>query len=134
MPWLSRWAVRLALVNLGVGITLGALLLAQKGLGSLPWSWSGLAAHVELMLIGWMTQFALGIAYWILPRLPGAAPRGHTLLAGLAFVLLNLGLVLAVMQPLLPGSGGMALARLLEALGLLAFGYAAWPRIRALKP
>ncbi|WP_322807364.1 hypothetical protein [Thermanaerothrix sp.] len=134
MPPLSRWAVRLALVYLGVGITLGALILAQKGLGSLPWAWSGLGAHVELMLIGWMTQFALGVAYWILPRLPGTAPRGNTLLAGLALVLLNLGLGLAVLAPFLPWSAGLTLARLSEVLGLLLFGYAVWPRIRTLKP
>lgn len=134
MPPLSRWAVRLALVYLGVGITLGALILAQKGLGSLPWAWTALGAHVELMLIGWMTQFALGIAYWILPRLPGAAPRGNVLLAGSAFIMLNLGLGLAVLAPSLPWPAGLSLAHLLEALGLLAFGRAAWPRIRALKP
>ncbi len=133
MPLLSRWAVRLALIALGAGSTLGALILIQKGLGTLPWAWSGLGAHVELMLIGWMTQFALGVAYWILPRLPGTAPRGNSILAGLAFILLNLGLLLALLASFRPWPWGLVLSRLLEVLGLLLFGLAVWPRIRALK-
>ncbi len=132
MPLLSRIAVRLALINLALGITLGALILVHKGLGILPWAWATLPAHVEWMLVGWMTQFALGIAFWILPRLPGPAPRGNEVLVALALGLLNLGLGLVLVAAFLPWPGGGGVGRLLEALGVLVFGWGVWPRIRAL--
>jgi len=95
MPRLSCWFVRSALINLMVGFTLGSVLLLAKAdvIDARVWLW--LPAHVDMLLAGWMIQLAMGIAYWILPRL-GEAGRGRVRLAVLAFVLLNVGLLLSV--------------------------------------
>ena len=95
MPRLSCWFVRSALINLMVGFTLGSVLLLAKAdmIDARVWLW--LPAHVDMLLAGWMIQLAMGIGYWILPRL-GEAGRGCVRLAGLAFVLLNVGLLLSV--------------------------------------
>jgi hypothetical protein len=69
--------VRAALLNLALGFSFGSLILWQKGAGGMPQAWRLLGAHIELVLVGWMLQFGLGVAYWILPRLrvDGRPPR-----------------------------------------------------------
>ncbi|NOZ73444.1 MAG: hypothetical protein GXP38_16340 [Chloroflexi bacterium] len=70
MPRLSTWFVRASLIYLALGVTLGGLLLAEKGIPFYPALWIALPVHMEFLLIGWMVQLAMGMAYWILP-LPG---------------------------------------------------------------
>ena len=62
MPRLSVWMIRTALVHLLVGFTLGALLLANKGVPIHPMVWRLLPIHIELLLLGWTLQLALGVA------------------------------------------------------------------------
>jgi hypothetical protein len=121
MPRLTVWALRLALVWWGVGLLLGALILAREALG-----WPALAAaipaHAEMVLVGWMIQFALGVAYWILPRVGVNVdhPPAHVVAA---FVLLNAGVILVV-------SGVLAAGRGAEALGVAGFVVHALRRVR----
>lgn len=109
MPRISVWMIRAALLHLGVGFTLGALLLWNKGAPFEPTIWRWLLPHVELLLFGWMLQLAMGVAAWILPRFSQEPRYGNLKLAWLAFLLLNAGLVLIVLgyvyEPdmLLPG-------------------------------
>jgi heme/copper-type cytochrome/quinol oxidase subunit 1 len=130
MPALSRWFIRASLVYLGLGVTLGGLLLANKGLDFYPLIWRSLPAHIEFLFLGWMVQVVLGVAYWILPRLPGSAPHGNERLAFLAFVLLNLGIWLIVAQSIFLLLGLSLAGRLLESLGAALFLVAVWPRIK----
>ena len=132
MPRLSAWAIRAALVYLGMGFTLGALLLANKGLPfSAPLSmltWRLFPAHVEFLLVGWTAQLALGVAFWILPRFTHGPKRGNEGLAWLALGLLNLGVWLVACGPL---AAALTLAgRIAEAGAALAFGVASWRRVR----
>ena len=121
MPRLTVWALRLALVWWGVGLLLGALILAREALG-----WPALAAaipaHAEMVLVGWMIQFALGVAYWILPRVGVNVdhPPAHVVAA---FVLLNAGVGCVL-------AGSLAAGRSLELLALVAFAIHAIPRVR----
>lgn len=98
MPRLTRVSLRLALVYLALGFTLGALMLANEGLGFWPWLWNLLPVHIAVLVFGWMVQLALGVAYWILPRRRGR--RGSPALAWGSVGLLNLGLLLACAEPL----------------------------------
>ena len=77
MPRLTRLYVRAALVYLILGFSLGALLLANKGLPLHPALWAWLPAHIEFLLMGWIVQFALGIAFWIVPRFWRPPRRGN---------------------------------------------------------
>lgn len=87
----------------GAGL-LGALLLAGKGVPALLPAFGDAALHGELLLAGWLVQLALGVAYWIVPRVGGERPRSGLAVAGAA--LLNLGLLLALTGAL-AGSGGI---------------------------
>ena len=75
MPALTVWALRIALCYLGIGFTLGALMLAAHGLTLAPTLLRLRPLHMELLLIGWTVQLALAVAYWILPRRPGSGGR-----------------------------------------------------------
>ncbi len=94
--------------------------------------WRLMPAHGELLLVGWVLQLIMGVAYWILPRFSRPPARGNVAAVGLAFVLLNAGVVLsslgaALAAPayvVMTGRGG-------EALAALAFAFNAWPRVKA---
>lgn len=132
MPRLSVLMARAALVYLATGFALGALLLIHRGLSLGAWVPRLLPLHVELLLLGWTVQLALGVAFWILPRFRTGPERGREGPAWLAFLLLNVG-VLAV------GVGGTLgtpsvvrlVGRVLEALAGAAFAAHAWPRVKA---
>lgn len=128
MPALSRWSVRLAFLYLLLGFTWGALILTHKAVQWPPFAWLGFAAHQEFLIFGWTTQFALGIAYWILPRYRGNQ-RGDIRPAVLAFVALNLGVWFVVLHPWLGAPAGL-LGRVLEAGGVLLFVLYAWGRVK----
>jgi cbb3-type cytochrome oxidase subunit 1 len=132
VPKLSVWLVRASLVYFGIGITLGAVLLAGRGLADGPWIAGLRPLHAELLLYGWTLQLIMGVAYWILPRFRTGPERGHPTLPWAAFGLLNLGVLLAALGTA-PGSGPaeMLLGRGLETLGALAFVAHALPRIKA---
>jgi cbb3-type cytochrome oxidase subunit 1 len=132
MPRLSVWGLRAALFYLGIGSTLGALMLAAPilRLPSLILRFRPL--HAELLLIGWVVQLAFGVGYWILPRLPKGSPRGSEWVAWLAFLLLNLGVLAAGLGRSFGAPSWLPVAgRLAESAAALAFVTHVWPRVRA---
>ena len=131
MPRLTVWYVRLSLLHLVLGATFGALLLIHKGMAWMPWAWSLLAGHIDMVLFGWITLLAMGVAYWILPRF--GVKRKREGAARAALVLMNGGIFLIVLSPWLPLSSWVILVgRALEGGAVVAFAYHAWPRVKPL--
>ncbi len=135
MPRLSVWYLRAALLHLATGFTFGALLLWNKALpfgaqaGALIWRL--LPAHMELLLVGWTVQLALGVAFWILPR--WQSQRGDVRPAWAAFFLLNTGVLIVAVAAFAPAADwAPALGRALEAAAAAAFAVHAWPRVKPL--
>lgn len=142
MPLLTRCAIRMALLNLLLGFVVGGCIISAKA-GALDagvWIW--LPAHVDMLLVGWMIQLAMGMAYWILPRLRISAhtdhlTRGRSELAWLAFGLLNAGLFMAVGLGLLSYwlphltwlREAFPLGIALQVLALITFAIYAWSRV-----
>ncbi len=140
--------MRAALLHLALGFTLGALLLLRGGwalLGdaqavALPAAWLLLPAHVEFLLVGWTVQLAMGVAFWILPRFAAPGPRsptapppsrGNVAPAWAAFVLLNGGVWMVAVAPLLGDESALPTAgRLAELVAAAAFALHAWPRVK----
>jgi len=132
MPLPSRWFIRTGLVSLGLGFTVGALLLFHKGWPLHPALWRLLPVHIELVLLGWTLNLALGVAYWIFPRYLRGAPRGAAWPIWLAYLLLNAGVVVASAGSWLGESGWiMTLARLAQFGAAALLAAAIWPRIKA---
>lgn len=132
MPRLSVLAVRMSLSCLLIGATLGALLLAHKGVPIDASLWVLRGPHIELVLVGWLVQLALGVAFWILPRPRLAEERARReRTAWAAFAVLNAGLVTAVVASAVGAPAPMLGAgRALELLGVALFGVHAWSRVR----
>ena len=130
---LSVWLVRCSLIHLFLGLTIGGLILANKGIPFAPWTWSLLPAHMEFLLLGWMAQLAMGVAFWILPRFRSGPPRGNINVVWSALVLLNAGIVMVVIQPFV-SIGWLALAgRFLETSSVLLFVLASWQRVKPME-
>jgi hypothetical protein len=136
MPRLSQVMIRTALIWLGVGFTLGGLLLWHQGMPLSPWLLTLRLAHVHMLLVGWTVQLAYGVAFWIFPRLDARGARGNTRLIWLCYGMLNGGVVLAALydpaQALVRARwiGVMpVLAGLLYVGATVAFIVNAWPRV-----
>ncbi len=131
MPVWSMRLQRSALIHLVAGATLGAVLLAARGTGLvLPYG-RLMAAHGELLLVGWLLQFTMGVAYWMLPKHAAGDSRGTTGPIATAWLLLNGGVLMAVVGQAMEGPPGMVAAgRFVEAGALAAFAANVWPRIK----
>ena len=133
MPRLSVWFIRLSFVHLFMGLTFGGLILAEKGISLLPWTWSLLPAHMESLLLGWMAQLAMGVAYWIFPRFGTGSPRGNPGLPWLTLVLLNAGILMIAAQPFVDTAEALQMGRILETTGILLFAASMWRRVKPLQ-
>jgi heme/copper-type cytochrome/quinol oxidase subunit 1 len=129
MPALSVWAIRCALLYLGMGFTLGGLLLGARAGAISAALMRILPLHIELLLIGWMVQLAFGVGYWILPRSKGS--RRSERLAWASLLLLNIGVLTTGIGGFLAAQRGvLVLGRVAELLAAFAFALHAWPRAR----
>lgn len=135
MPRLSQYFVRSALICLALGFTAGGLILSSKAtsaVSALVWLW--FPAHITLLMNGWLVQLAIGVAYWILPRIAGS-DRGRIRWAWASFLALQTGLFLAIVSMLEiwwpPAKVAFAPGVLLQATAIPLFIIHAWPRIRA---
>jgi cbb3-type cytochrome oxidase subunit 1 len=122
--------IRLSLVALVAGTTVGALLLggmpaAVRQAGALR------AVHITLMLFGWLVQFVLGVAYWILPRQVVEPERGPVSLAWLAFGMFQAGVGLVMLGAAAPSVRALAPGgQLLLTGAILLFLLLLLPRIK----
>lgn len=132
MPFLTVVLVRTALAWLAVGSLAGGLLLAAKGM-ALPSSVARLFhVHTEALLLGWMVQLAMGVAWWILPRYPKLPERGPEAPIWAVWVLLNAGVLLAGVGRSAGGSDAwVAAGRAAELAAALLFAATAAPRVKA---
>jgi hypothetical protein len=131
MPFLSILIIRTALVYLLSGFTLGGLLLINKAVPFYPQLWQLLPIHIELLLVGWMVQLVIGVAFWMLPRLSTPPVRGNESVVQVSFFCLNWGILCVCLQAF---SGKTSLlgvmGRILEFIAILLFAAHAWPRVR----
>lgn len=131
MPRLSILYIKTSLLYLLVGFTFGGAILFQKGTSVFPFAWRLLPSHIEMLLFGWTIQLIMGTAFWILPRFAKLPRRGNERPIWIAYLLLNLGILLVVCSPLLVAPSWFLFAgRLVEGLGVLAFITNAWPRVK----
>ncbi|NLF74303.1 MAG: cbb3-type cytochrome c oxidase subunit I [Chloroflexi bacterium] len=132
MPRLSVWAIRAALVYLGIGFTVGGLMLFNKGVALDSSLWRLWPLHIELMLVGWTMQLAMAMAFWILPRLQRLERYGNTALAWLAFGLLNAGMLAVMAGEWFGTPAWLSVAgRGVELAAVVAFAVYIWPRVKS---
>jgi hypothetical protein len=152
MPTTSRIYVKASILYLAVGAVLGALLLINRWTPLGIWVLSLKVSHVQFLVVGWLTQLILGVAWWLFPPLKiglrpdeprpvrrGQAQRGSKALFWATFASLNLGILLrGVFEPVyvwtrvgafqaFAGVSGLFLLA-----GAVTFVLNMWARVRAL--
>ena len=144
MPPLVRIYVKAAFIYFIGAFVLGALIALDTWLGLARWLRAVYLSQLHLLMVGWITQLAIGVAYWIFPRFrkgENPEPRGSDRLAWAVFILLNAGLLLRFAfepfylmgpQPWLAAT--VALSGVLQALAALDFGLLIWGRVRPMEP
>jgi len=129
MARISIWFVRAALLHFTVGATAGAWRLAAKSnlWPSLPVPVRPL--HVEVVMIGWVCQLALGVGLWILPFSRAVSEDGRF---WAALTLLNGGILLVITGQLSGAVLATILGRSAEIGAGLLLIWGLWPRLRPL--
>ncbi len=138
MDRISIVMVRAALAWLVLGFVVGGLMLVDR---AIPGDWRAWMApsHGHILFVGWFLQFALGIAYWLLPRkrqpeLPLGYPEKPAFVAVTA---LNLGLLARVAAEPFERVGRasdvtltlLAVSAILQVAAVVIFVMQLWPRI-----
>ena len=145
MDRLTAVMVRLSLGWLLSGFVIGGLMLVDR---AVPGAWRAWLApsHGHMLFVGWFLQFALGIAYWLLPRKRSPErPLGYDeRISWFGVGALNAGLMLRMLGEPLERMGRGNLATLAALFGSAALQLAAvlifvtqiWPRmgLRQLRP
>lgn len=112
------------------GFSLGALMLAQDGISYYPSIVVVLPVHMEFLLVGWLVQLALGVAFWIFPRFGLGLPnsRGNEKLIWVSFLLLNAGVLIVALELWI--SSAFLVGRVLEVAAVLVYAFGSWRRIK----
>jgi hypothetical protein len=138
MDRISIVMVRAALAWLVLGFVIGGLMLVDR---AIPGDWRAWLSpsHGHMLFVGWFLQFALGIAYWLLPRKRQPdLPLGYREAPGLVAVgALNLGLLSRVAAEPFERTGRasdltlalLAASAVLQVVAVVLFVTQLWPRI-----
>ncbi len=131
MPLVARVFLRTALLMLVAGIGIGAAGLAEPAWMTHERS----VTHTHLLLVGWLINMVIGVAWWMFPRLPGTVAPVPWVFAGWAA--LNGGLLLRVALDLVGGGIATAPAAVrwtsaaLQLAGIVLLAALLWRRVRA---
>lgn len=143
MPPLARHFIKAAFVYFVVAFVLGALMMLDRWLNFSRWLKMIYLGQLHLLVVGWITQLAIGVAYWMFPRMrkeQAPRPRGSDALTWFVLIALNAGLLLRFLlepfylmgpQPWLAAL--MALSGILQAAAAVGFGLLVWARIRPME-
>jgi hypothetical protein len=138
MDPVTRLYGRISLLYLALGFVLGGILMAGPLFGA-NWNYAWSATHGHIMFVGWFVQFAIGIAFWLLPRRKTATNQwGYNVrLVYIASGLVNSGLVLRILlEPLYragvlegtPVQVGLTISGALQASAALIWVSQLWGR------
>lgn len=130
MPIQSIWMIRASLIYFLAVFIIGGFMLVHKGIFLHSFAWSLLQVHIELALFGWLIQFVLGTAYWMLPRFLEGPKRGSKGMAWLMILLLNSGIWIYLLSYFgMISQTGFLIGRALELAAVGCFVYLHWNRI-----
>jgi hypothetical protein len=144
MPPIARRFIKAAFLYFVIAFLLGALMMLDRWLNFSRWLKVVYLGQLHLLVVGWLTQLAIGVAYWMFPRLrkeQDPRPRGSEAQAGFVLISLNAGLLLRFLlepfylmgpQPWLAAL--LALSGILQAAAAVGFGLLIWARIRPMVP
>ena len=129
MPLISRLMIKLSFIYFVFGAGIGALMLINKAFLISPVIWFIFPVHIEFLIFGWIIQFTMGVAYWILPRYLESKGRGNPWMAWLMVTLLNIGILAVAFAPYGLGKNAALVGRIMETLSVILFMVLHWQRV-----
>lgn len=120
MPLLARACIKAGLVYLALALMLGVLVAAQPLFQFSSFIAALRPLMLHLLIVGWISQLIIGVAYWMFPKQSKELPRGSVRLGWIVFICLNAGLILRSLgEPLLAMQPGSLAGALLAASAVL---------------
>ena len=136
MPPLTRWFIKTSFACLILAAVL-ALLMAVLPVFNIGSTGGLFVVYIHLFALGWLTELAFGVIYWMFPTISKERPRGSESIGWWTYALLNAGLFIrAVAEPVNesrpnPVSGwALVLSAIMQFLAGLLFVINSWPRVR----
>jgi heme/copper-type cytochrome/quinol oxidase subunit 1 len=134
---LARRYIKTGVVFLAAGLVLGVYMIVRRELGGAWPSPYLVTAHTHAILVGFLMFMILGVALWLFPRTKPDDPRYRPGRVAAAYWILLVGSVARFAGELArPWTAAawlrwtVVLAGTAQAVGLLVFFWAMWPRIR----
>jgi cbb3-type cytochrome oxidase subunit 1 len=132
MEWFVRWFLKASLAWLALGVTAGVAMAVHP-----VWTVYK-AAHVHMVVLGFVTMMIYGVAYHVIPRFAGY-PLAHRRMAGVHWWMANAGLLLMVCGLVIratdatPGTIVLSVGGSLSALAAYTFVVIMWRTIDGTK-
>ena len=137
MPKLTRWFIKTALLYFVSGLFIGVLMKAQPLFDLPPFLITFRPEYFHILMVGWITQMIMGVAFWFFPRHSKESPRGLETIGWFTFSFLNAGLLLRVVSESLatfyPNSIWgriLVISALMQWFAGVAFVQLIWPRVK----
>jgi hypothetical protein len=128
MPLISSIFIRWSFIQLAIASTIGLIMLISKATGDFMWIWVDRPIHSEGMWIGWIINFVLGTAWWIMPKRPDFPDKyGNSLFAWIAFIFLQLDWMWRL---IINPNYAPLLLRFTPVIGIFFFILGIWPRLK----
>ena len=130
MPTITRYFIKAAMLYFGGGLLTAFLISAQK-LFNLPAVLLSMTpTYLHMLVVGWITQLIIGVAYWMFPKFSKEAPRGDERVGWAIFILLNIGLLLRVIGEPFSIGWMLPISAILQFFAIWLFIIAVWPRVK----
>lgn len=137
MHALVRLYIKTAILFLGVGLALGAVMITHRELFAVRPSPYTVSAHAHAIFVGFVMMMILGVALWLFPRPATGDTRYSPLLIRVAYLLITLATAVRIGAELLRtiNSGAalrwaVVLAGVGQMTGIGIFFSTIWSRIR----
>ncbi len=130
MPTITRYFIKAAMLYFVGGLLTGFLISARTVL-NLPAVLTAMSpTYLHMLVMGWITQLIIGIAYWMFPKFSKESPRGDENIGWIIWWLLNVGLLLRVIGEPLHIGWMLPISALMQLFAVWLFIIVIWPRVK----
>jgi len=130
MPAITRYFIKAAMLYFAGGLLTGFLISARTFF-NLPAALTAMTpTYLHMLVVGWITQLIIGVAYWMFPKFSKESPRGDERVGWAIFVLLNVGLLLRVIGEPLNIGWMLPISAILQLFAVWLFIIVVWPRVK----
>lgn len=130
MPTITRYFIKSAMLYFVLGLLM-AFFLAAKNLLNLPDVILLMnPTYLHVLVMGWITQLIIGVAYWMFPKYSKEKPRGDERIGWFIFIAFNIGLLLRVIGEPLAIRWMLPISAVLQMVAVWFFVLAIWPRVK----